>query len=104
MYHLISMVLLQCISIFNQQKMTTYRGGGSVGATGAWAPAEIWQRVPGTHPKKNLRFQQTYFLKNVKTFLIESRTQLSFWKNKAKPWKSFELDTRPLKVLKWPLT
>ena len=30
------------------------RGGSSAGATGAWAPADIQQRVPGTRPEMSL--------------------------------------------------
>ena len=30
------------------------RGGSSAGATGAWAPADIQQRVPGTRPEISL--------------------------------------------------
>ena len=30
------------------------RGGSSMGATGAWAPADIQQWVPGTRPEMSL--------------------------------------------------
>ena len=30
------------------------RGGSSAGATGAWAPTDIQQRVPGTRPEISL--------------------------------------------------
>ena len=30
------------------------RGGSSAGAMGAWAPADIIQRVPGTRPEMSL--------------------------------------------------
>ena len=29
-----------------------FRGCGSTGATGAWSPADIFKRVPGTCPEK----------------------------------------------------
>ena len=46
------------------------------GATGAWAPAEIWQRVPGTRPDKVV-YHQT--VKNAPKFrfLREGTQQLT---------------------------
>ena len=39
----------------NRQAWTLqYRGGSNAGTTGAWAPADIQQRVPGTRPEISL--------------------------------------------------
>ena len=47
---------LQVVAVFMplEIKHTQVRCRGSTGATGAWAPAEISQRVPGTRPEKEL--------------------------------------------------
>ena len=52
---------LQVVAVFMplEIKHTQVRCRGSTGATGAWAPAEISQRVPGTRPEKELHsFQE----------------------------------------------
>ena len=53
--------------------------------------------------RETLGADRPNFLRNFETLLIESATQLSFWKNRAEFWEFFELGTRPMKALEPPL-
>ena len=52
------------LSLSSKVANKCYRGRGSTGATGAWAPAEIFERVPGTLPEKKIRFKRPNLLRN----------------------------------------
>ena len=44
------------------------RGGSSMGATGAWAPADIQQWVPGTRPEMSLDIKVSIFHQKYQDF------------------------------------
>ena len=44
------------------------RGGSSAGATGAWAPADIQQRVPGTRPEIFLGIKVSIYFQKYQDF------------------------------------
>ena len=83
------------------------RGCGSMVTMGAWASAEMFQRVPGTCPyKKKWSYKRPNFLKNYRTSVeneINPHLLFIIYLKMAKRHKYTELSTRPLKGLEWPL-
>ena len=45
-----------------------YKGDSSTGAMGAWAPADIQQQVPGTHPEMSLGYQSLHLSSKIPRF------------------------------------